>query len=178
MLRSTTWIVRSDKLLRDKELASVILQLMMAVNDGSLANNALSEWDQTEDRLKKSRFHGGRMYFARMQLGHVFEAFDMVSEISKSDKLRELVSGADSATQTSFEKLAAFLGTEDHKVMARIRSNLSFHYDGKLSVRALEELLKKLPDDYSSMTFGTETLHWHFGNYILDNGRPICNHSV
>jgi hypothetical protein len=161
-MASTKRIVRSDKLLQDKELASIILRLMMAVNDGALANDALSEWDQTTERQKKNRFHGGRMYFARMQLGHVFEALDMVVEISKSAKLRELVAGSDSDTQESFDKLVAFLDTDDHKIMARIRSNLSFHYDGKLAVRCLEDFLKKKPDDFSAMTFGTETLDWYF----------------
>src|SRR5258708_292823 len=112
-------------------MASIILRLMMAVNDGALANNALLEWDETTERLKKNRHQGGKMYFARMQLGHIFESLDMIEEIAKSDRLRELVAGADSGTQKSFDTVMTFLDTPDHKIMARIRSNLSFHYDSK-----------------------------------------------
>jgi hypothetical protein len=87
---------------------------------------------------------------------------EIVEDIANSNKLRELVGGSDSKTQESFRKLEAFLITEDYKMLLRLRNNLSFHYDGKLAVRALERILEKVPGDLSAMTLGTEPLHWHF----------------
>jgi hypothetical protein len=41
-------MVRSASLVQDKEIASVVLRLMMAMNDIGVANDALQEWDQAE----------------------------------------------------------------------------------------------------------------------------------
>jgi hypothetical protein len=53
--------------------------------------------------------------------------------------------------------------TDDYKLLLRLRNNLSFHYDGKLAWRALGRILEARPDDMSSISHGTEVLHWHFG---------------
>lgn len=161
-MSSNTRLVRSDRLLHDREIASALLRLMMAVNDGALANNALVEWDQTTDRRKKGRFNGGRMYFVRVQLGHVFEALNVIDEIKASSVLRDLIEGADSGSQASFKKLEEFRSTPEYKVLVRLRNNLSFHYNGKLAVRGLERVVEARPDDLSAITFGDEVLDWHF----------------
>ncbi len=158
---SRTWIVRSDRL-KDPQVASVVLRLMMAVNDSSLANNALYEWSQSNERIKKNRKFGGTIYFARVQLGHVYEALLVIEEMLKSDKLTGLVGGSDSRTQAAFKKLEAFIGSADYRLLLRLRNNLSFHYDRKLAIRALERILKVRPDDISPMSIGSEVLHWHF----------------
>jgi hypothetical protein len=161
-MSSNTRIVRSDRLLEDREIASVFLRLMMAVNDGGLANNALVEWDQTTERKKKCRYNGGRMYFVRVQLGHVFEALGVVDEIKASNVLRDLIEKADSATQVSFKKLEEFRSTPEYKVLVRLRNNLSFHYNGKLAIRGLERVVAARPEDLSAMSFGDDILDWHF----------------
>ncbi len=50
MVSSRTFMGRSANLLADKGLASVVVRLMMAMNDLGVANSALAEWDQTKDR--------------------------------------------------------------------------------------------------------------------------------
>jgi hypothetical protein len=55
MARSRTRIIRSAKLLKDRERASVVLRMMMAVNDAGFAANALQEWTESVDDLKRSR---------------------------------------------------------------------------------------------------------------------------
>ena len=73
-MSSRSWMVYSAKLATDPELAAVVTRLMMAMNDISVVNNALYEWDQTVDPKKKSRQNGGKLYFARMQVGHIYQA--------------------------------------------------------------------------------------------------------
>ncbi|MCZ7658892.1 MAG: hypothetical protein M5U07_14070 [Xanthobacteraceae bacterium] len=160
-MSSRTWIVRSDRL-KDPQVASVVLRLMMAINDSSLANNALHEWSQSEERTKKNRMFGGKIYFARVQLGHVYEALLVIEEMLRSDKLTGLVGATDSGTQAAFKKLEAFVGSDDYHLLLRLRNNLSFHYDRKLAIRALERILIVRPDDISPMSVGSEVLHWHF----------------
>jgi hypothetical protein len=84
-------LVRSDELLDDKEVSSILLRLMMALNDSSLANNALREWSESKDRIKTVRMFGGKIYFVRVQFGHVYEAMLVIEEAAKLPKFRDLV---------------------------------------------------------------------------------------
>ena len=69
---SREFMGRSASLLADKELASVVVRLMMAMNDLGVANSALAEWEQTEDRKKDLRRNGGKLYYGRMMMAHVY----------------------------------------------------------------------------------------------------------
>jgi hypothetical protein len=162
MPRSITRIIRSAQLRSDKELASVILTMMMAVNDAGLVANALEEWSQTNDRRKKARFQGGQMYFSRISMAHCFEVFTIVDEINASAKLREAVADCDEQTRESFAKLTAFRQSQDYKLLLLVRNNLSFHYDRKLAVRALDRIVDRNPKDIATFSIGTETLDWYF----------------
>jgi hypothetical protein len=162
MARSSTRIIRSAKLLEDRERASVILRMMMAVNDAGLAANALQEWTESVDRRKRARFQGGQMYFSRISMAHCFEVFKILDEIEKSPKLREAVQDCDSETRKSYATLRAFRASSDYKVLLLVRNKISFHYDETLSIRALERLISRRPNDISSFSMGTETLDWYF----------------
>ncbi|MDR3475585.1 MAG: hypothetical protein P4M09_28390 [Devosia sp.] len=162
MGRSTTRIVSARKLARDPTIASVILRMMMALNDSALANAALSEWSHTEDRHKKFRARGARMYFSRMQLGHALEALDIVTEIRDSQHLSNAVARCDATTRASFDAVVKFIDSDDHKLLIKIRNALSFHYDKKLAKRAIQRIAKSEPNYVSPFTLGTEVLDWHF----------------
>lgn len=167
---NTTRMVRSARLIADGEVAAVVLQLMMAMNDISMANDALQEWDKTEDRRKRVRQNGGRLYFARMLMAHIYEALLIIGEIKTSQSLMDAVGRCDRKTRDSFQEVAAFLDTDDYKVLLRIRNNAAFHYDAKLALRALKEIVAKYPTDLSTMSLGHETLDWYFelGDKVLD----------
>ena len=49
MVSSRTWSVRTAKLVADKDAASAVLRLMMALNDIAVANEGLREWTDTQD---------------------------------------------------------------------------------------------------------------------------------
>jgi hypothetical protein len=155
---STTRIVRTARLATDEEIASVVLRLMMAMNDIGVANDALQEWDQTQSRKKKARQNGGKLYFGRIQMPHIYEALLIIEEIKQTASLVRAVERCDIRTQRSFEAVATFLYTEDFKRLRRLRNNAAFHYDSKLGLRALHQIIEKYPGDTSSLSWGAK--HW------------------
>lgn len=162
MGRSTTRSVKTDKLAAEPELASVILRLMMAVNDISIANTTLEEWSNAEDPRKKVRQTGGKLYFGRMQMGHIYEALLIIKDICDKPSLRAYVDKCDSRTKESFAKLEAFLATNDYTILLRIRNNASFHYDGKLAVKYVTAIADQFPGHSTLYSLGTEQLDWYF----------------
>jgi hypothetical protein len=167
---STTRVVHSGKLVAEEKIATVVLRLMMAMNDIAIVNDALQEWDKTEDKKRKLRKDGGKLYYGRMQSAHIYEALLTVDEIAKTPSLKAAVFHCGGKTTRSFETIAAVLDTDDYKMLCRIRNNASFHYDGKLAVRTLKQIVGKSPNDVSTCSHGNETLDWYFelGDRVLD----------
>jgi hypothetical protein len=162
MGRSTTWLMRSATLSAgDPKVISVLLRLMMVVNDVGLANNAVHEWDKLYDRKKSQRTMGGKLYFVRMQMAHIYEGLLIVDDIRKSAELREEVEACDWRTIRAFEKLVAFMGSADYERLLRLRNNAAFHYDGKLGLRSLQRLTEEFPSDVSGFSMGETTLDWY-----------------
>jgi hypothetical protein len=161
-MSSTTWSIRTAKLMADKEAASVVVRLMMALNDIAMANEGLGEWTVTQERRKLARQNGGRLYYGRMLMAHVYEALSIIEDIQVSSKLKMLVDACDPATQSSFDRVAAFLKAADYGMLCRIRNNASFHYDSKLAVRAVEQIDKKFPAHLSTYSLGHDPLDWYF----------------
>jgi hypothetical protein len=94
--------VRTAKLIADTETASTVLRLMMALNDIAMANEGLREWTVTEERRKQARQNGGRLYYGRMLMAHVYEALSIIEDIQDSAKLKAQVDACDPATRSSF----------------------------------------------------------------------------
>src|SRR5262245_25486108 len=59
-MSSTTWSVRTAKVIADEVVASVVVRLMMALNDIAMANEGLGEWTVTQEPRKLARQNGGR----------------------------------------------------------------------------------------------------------------------
>jgi hypothetical protein len=120
-ISSRTFSIRSEKLLRNEKLGSVILRLMMAVNDISVTSSSLYEWQHTSEPKKKGRWQGGVLYFGRIQSAHLFEALTIVKEIRDDSELLRAVRQADPTTQESFDIVAQFIGSKDYEMMAKLR---------------------------------------------------------
>jgi hypothetical protein len=167
---SRTFMGRSAGLLADKKLASVVVRLMMAMNDLGVANSALAEWEQTKDQKKAARRNGGKLYYGRMMMAHVYEALSIIKEIKNGTQLKATVDRCDSKTRASFDAVAKFLDSGDYKLLCRIRNNSSFHYDPTLTVRYLEKLVEEYPDHRFPYSLGQDTLDWYFelGDLIND----------
>ena len=80
-MSSRTWSVGTARLMADKEAASVVVRLMMALNDLAMANDGLGEWTTTQERRKLARQNGGRLYYGRMLMAHVYEALSIIEDI-------------------------------------------------------------------------------------------------
>jgi hypothetical protein len=167
---SRTWTARTASLVADKQLASVIVRLMMAMNDIALANEGLSDWTNTTDRRRLPRQTGARLYYGRMLMAHVFEALSIIEDIQRDASLQAAVQQCDDKTQSSFNAVAAFLGTNDHKMLLRIRNNASFHYDRKLAIKALDQIDKSYPNHRFTYSLGSDPLDWYFelGDLVTD----------
>jgi len=172
-MSSRTWSAKTTVLTADKKLASVIVRLMMAMNDIALANEGLSEWTGTTDPRKVYRQNGGRLYYGRMLMAHIYEALSIIKDIQQDTKLRAAVQQCEAKTRSSFDAVAAFLGTDDYEMLLRIRNNASFHYDGKLAVRALEQIDKSFANHRFTYSLGNDPLDWYFELGDLVNDRIV-----
>src|SRR5262249_30101423 len=143
-------------------LGSVLIRLMIAINDMALAHDALRLWVEEQERSRKHRERGGKIYFVRLQISHIYEALSIVKEIRDSPALMKAIERSGRRTQTAFEKLVHFIDSDEfEKVMGRIRNNLTFHYDPKTIGRALQKLLEKHPAALGSISLGDGPLDWY-----------------
>jgi hypothetical protein len=150
---------------------------MMAVNDLSLCDDALTRWASEEAPARKSRKTGAMMYFMRIQISHLLEALKVIRALHDNERLKTLVGQCDPKTQQSFEKLLNLLpgGANCHRftnLAGRIRQNLGFHYDesGKLISKALAGRVNLFPDSRAMITRGSTAALWHFAlaDEVLD----------
>ena len=169
-MSSREWVFKSRKLLLDEKLASVVLRLMIVMNDIGLTNSQMFEWERTEDKKKQARWRGAVLYFGRIQSAHLFEALDIIAEIKKDPDLINRVNCCDPQTIKAFNIVAAFIGTDDYRLLAKMRNVVAFHYEPKLTLRRLKSLAEKYPEHVSGISMGSETLDWYFelGDTIVD----------
>jgi hypothetical protein len=169
-MSSRTWSVRSSKLLQDEKLGSVVLRLMIAMNDIGITNSSMVEWEKSDDPKKKARWRGGVLYFGRVQSAHLFEALNIIKEIRDDRDLIRAVERADSRTQRSFDTASKFIDGAVYQLMAKMRNVLAFHYEPKLTIRRLRKLVDDFPDHTMTYSIGSDTLDWYFalGDLIAD----------
>ena len=149
--------------------AVTVVKLMMACNDMSLSNQALTEWKKEQPNMKKLRQIGAGMYFVRTQLAHLHEGLKVIEAIRADPSLMALVATCDQQTQGSFQQLVPFLPGESmraefEQLIGRVRHNLTFHYDqsGKLIESAISDRAARAEARQSSVTRGSTAHLWHF----------------
>jgi hypothetical protein len=154
--------VKFRKLAGNGELGQILVRLMMACNDFSLANESLGVWRNPETRKQQSRAAGAARYFLRLQVSHVCEAMDIVDEIERSATLKAAVEATDGRTQASFDRLRAFKRSGRYKTMKLITNKVAFHYDPVWVKETIEAIDKKDPALTASISMGQEALDWYF----------------
>lgn len=169
MPRTQTLYVNFQTLEASGASAATVVKLMMAFNDLVWANEALCEWKQEQPAPRKPRQTGAKMYFLRLQLGHLFEGLKVIDQIKKDPLLLSLVRQTDPQTQQCFANLEQFLPggarrSEIEQLMGRVRSSLTFHYEesGNLIVRAISDRAARPEARVSSVTRGSTAYLWHF----------------
>jgi hypothetical protein len=143
---------------------------MMVQNDIAMANEGLADWTTTTVPKKLPRQTGGRLYYGRMLMSHIFEALSIIEDVEKSNHLKGAVQKCDAQTRASYAAVVAFLRSSDYDKLLLIRHNVGFHYNDKLPVRAIEQIDKKFPGHHFTYSLGHEPLDWYFelGDLAID----------
>lgn len=169
MSRTYTTYISFGELKRRRPSAITVVQLMMACNDISIANQALSEWKEEQPRNRKSRQIGAGMYHIRTQLSHLHEGLKIVEKIRDDKSLMAHLESCDQNTQRSFQNLLPYVRDgssrqEFEQLVGRVRHNLTFHYDesGKLIDKAICERAERQETRRSSITAGSSGPLWYF----------------
>jgi len=123
-------------------VGGVILRLMMVLQDYGFANRGMSMGGRPRKKKKLGdvRRAAGR-YFLRLQISHSYEALKIIREMKNNRELTGLILACNKPTKRAYEKLEAFLDTDEHKLMELIRNKVGFHYDPSMvrdSIRRIE----------------------------------------
>lgn len=133
IVKSKTKIVSFDKMARDPDVGSMLIRLMMVMNDCAIAEESATMWRARTDEKTRIKQQEAFKYFVELQIGHLHEGLALIREIAKKPKLRALVDLCPQATQEQFEHLRKYEpGAALGAVMTDIRNKLAFHYDPKL----------------------------------------------
>jgi hypothetical protein len=169
MATTSTRQIRFDRLKLKGNDAVVVVKLMMACNDLSLANQALEDWKTTTDRQRRDRKRGAGMYFVRVELAHLHEAMRTIKEVDQTPSLRALVDRCDGRTRDSFaEVLSHAHGGAKYgrfaQLIGQLRHNLTFHYYqcDKLVMDAIDDRAGRAEANLSTITRAGTAHRWRF----------------
>jgi hypothetical protein len=161
--------IRFENLYRRGPDASVVLKLMMACNDLSLANQALDDWKRPQPRERADRRLAACMYFVRVELAHLHEALKIIEQIQKTPSLHSFVDHCDIRTRESYSELQKHVyGGPNHQrlnqLVGKLRHNLTFHYDqcDRLISAAVEDRASRPEANLSSITRASTAHRWRF----------------
>jgi hypothetical protein len=153
------------------ELGIALGRLMMAVNDISLANDALGQWIGEQTGNRETRKAGAKMYFVRILISHVWEAMQIINSINSNRDLLAVVQRSPEYIQHHFEECKKVIGTADYLLMRRVRNDVSSHYLKNTVEAALISQKDKAPDIALFLSVGYDPLDWHFepGDRLIDS---------
>jgi hypothetical protein len=172
MSKTTTWMVSMKKLADRAELGGLMVRLMMALQDFALANHAMQTWKTEQSQKLKGRKVGAARYFLRMQISHIFEAFEIIqNEIEQSAALKTAIEACNAQTKKSYQTVIEFIKSDDYNLLLRIRNDIGFHYGRRVVLQSLQRLEKRqekkrkeneYTNEHVALTLGHEALDWHF----------------
>ena len=170
-MSGVTRLTSFKKLLDKGELGIILGRLMLAVNDLSIANDALGQWMGEQTGIRKTRERGAKMYFVQILISHVFEALKIVNKIKATPDLMKVVDSSPKVIREHFEKCAEVVGTKDYLLMRAMRNDVSFHYQDSTVRNAIASQSQKAPDLLLTLSVGSSTLDWYCepGDRILDS---------
>jgi len=156
--------------------AGVIVRMMLAFNDISLANQGMETYDKPLPPRKMHLRMGGRLYFLRLQLGHLNEALKLIGEISNDTKLCALVPKCTSKVRDQYELLRdCQKGGKKHaqfkKAVELVRHKVTFHYDPGMVEAAIADRASRDDARTSMVCRGDEIDRWRFkvADHVVDS---------
>ena len=144
------------------------IKLMMACNDLTLANHAQGQWEHPQPSALRYRAQGARQYFVRLQIGHLQEGLAVVKEVEKSPTLSSICLTLEPDLQQTYAELLEYAEggrrRAEFQDLARIRSDLTFHYNktGKVIQKAMLSRAARPHSRISLMTRSDHVHYWHF----------------
>jgi hypothetical protein len=169
MARSRIKNFRSRALASPGDLTSVLIRLMFAVNDISLAADANDFWAEATEPRRANRKNPARGYFVRLIMSHVYEALKLIAEIDRNSALRAAVDQCDAHTVQIFKELLNAPERRDH--LYRFRNKTTFHYDKEVSAEHLQKVIAGDPNATWGYSVGSTPLDWRFelGDAVMDH---------
>lgn len=161
MANTRTLLVDIGKLQRLEKESAIVLRLMMACNDITTCNQALGAC--RADPCEKTDYirRGAGMYFLRLQLAHLNEAFKAVSDISRHPKLQTMVDRCPRATADQLADLLSFADggarrKEFQRYVESVRHKVTFHYDQGKVQAALRDRARRRGETAHFVTFSDD----------------------
>jgi len=153
-----------------------VVTVALVCNDLAVANSAMSRLTANVPRSLHHVRRGVRMYFSRMQCGHLNEGMDAIAEVQKTSLLLAAVQSCRTSAIAAFHELCKCLkGGPYHKEFKRhvgfMRNRAAFHYDPNDLGWAIADRAGKSQGGTSSLTAG-EDIHssrFEFGDDLLDS---------
>src|SRR5258708_5951792 len=142
-MASTTRMVKTSKVAWSG-MSSPLTRLMMFVNDTGIVNESLRDWSTTTDKDRQARKDGARGLFARLQMAYVYEILEAIKDIRNNKNWMAKVESCPKGTQDHFAKACAFLDSPDYQTLTILRNNACFHYANKMSVKAVEDIARRI----------------------------------
>lgn len=164
---SRTRSVDSSLLKARKKLGTVLVKLMIAGNDMSLANQSQEHWKTIRQDTADARATGALHYFLRLQISHLFEAIMIIDQIATDPFLLRCVEACDARTVSSFNELKLYgkngcKKDQLQKLAGALRNNIAFHYyqNDKMIDRAIEAAASQ--GYVGAVRRASHSHEWHF----------------
>jgi len=167
MRATQTFFIDLQRLSECKEDAVLIIQLMRAADDISIANWGLAQFKSEKPNIQKHVQLGACRYFVRLQCGHLVEGLKLIEKFNQRSDLLKILSKCEDHVQNAYNRLIEVLpGGSNRKKYKEwilpVRNRLAFHYDPSLVARALKQRSSNQVGRRSTITRGSEMSLWRF----------------
>jgi hypothetical protein len=164
-MSTSTLFVDLQRLHAQGESGSIVVRLMMAANALALANQCLKREDEDRRPIRSHVIRGAKMYFINLQCGHLHEGLKIIEEIRNKKDLRAELDSCSEFAKTAFNELVECLNGGSKcdaflQYIELVRHKVAFHYDPKLTSKALERLVSRTTT--STITSGSDISLWRF----------------
>jgi hypothetical protein len=161
-MSSKTRMTTFRKIADAGELAPLLVQFMMAVNDLGIADHRLRYWHGEIPVSRQNCVQGSNSYFGRLQLAHTFDALKVINKLKNNSAFMAKVEQCDKVSNAAFNRLAAIIGTDEYRTTKRLRNAITFHYETKAIQEAINRQSAMFPDYAMPLSLGSTTLDWYF----------------
>ena len=139
----------------------LIMRLMMAANDISLANWSMTRFQGDLPRMERHMRAGAVQYFVRLMCGHLNEAVGLIEAIRREPDLVSLIIRCSPEARRAYQRLCDCLPKGKDRVyfgdsVVRLRNKVAFHYDPDHVHQSLADVTSEPSVPLAKITLGTD----------------------